>query len=149
MPPGDPAVDDEPQEEPDERGQRLDEDADLAGLAAAVGRLAEEHPGLTDHGLPGPGWRRPSWVRSDAPPSARDVTRALAALAACEPLPPRSRRIPSSYGLKHRLEADGHGYFSNEAMIAAALLAGFRVRPVAGSPNPDVFAALRPIGGGR
>lgn len=111
-----------------------------AEVEEALVRLAAARPDLVDYGLMPLGWKPPGMgeVPRDRP-GVEGTRRALAALQACEPVPPRSRRVPTSYALKHQLEPR-HGYVTNGELIAAALILGIRVRPCPGSPNPDVFA---------
>ena len=63
-------------------------------------------------------------------------------IGACKPDDGRSR---GSYGLKHVAEGLTDGYISNGVLLAAALIAGVRVKPHGnGSPNADIFVVQPP-----
>lgn len=88
------------------------------GLAEAMMTLGLGGFGLTEH-----------------PIDQEEVALAKIFLSKLEKTTSVNRRCRGSYGLKHDAERYAGNYISNGALIAAAVELGFRVSPIAESPN--------------
>lgn len=114
-------------------------------ITTALEAVMIKYPQLHCHGY---GWM-PGIDLEEGRRCLRDQVDEIAiALPYLENLPrlkPGSARGRSSYSLKHRAEKTvQHGYVSNGALIAAALILDIPIRITAGNPNPVISVGFAP-----